>query len=246
MNRPDSGNRPRFSLVLPFYNEEDGIVPAVTGLKGALEKTGVDYQLVLVANGSIDRTPELLTGLAEGDPRLKPVLVERNRGYGWGVISGLREAEGEWVGFMDGDAQIAPGDVCRFLSEADPDRYDMVKTRRLARRDGFLRARVSEAYVILFCLLFRIPIYDVNAKPVIFRREWLPRLDLSSRDWFIDAELMLKAHHLGLRIREVEMVFHRRSSGRSSVTPATALEFLRNIARNSLGGEFRRWQAGRR
>ena len=234
-----------FSLVLPFYNEEDSIVPAVTGLIGVLDGAGLDYQLVLVDNGSRDRTPVLLRELVRENHRLKPVSVDENIGLGWGVISGLREAEGEWIGYMDGDAQIAPDDVERFLARADPAQCDMVKVRRRVRRDGFIRARVSEVYVILFCLLFGIRIYDVNAKPVIFRREWLDRLSLRSRDWFIDAELTLKADHLGMRIREVPMTFHRRSAGRSSVGVATVFEFIRNIARYALGGEYKKWKTNR-
>lgn len=236
----------KFSLVLPFYNEEDNIVSVVTGLKNVLVRAGFDFQLVLVANGSIDRTAELLEDLVKGEPRLKPIRIEKNLGYGRGVIRGLQAAEGEWIGFMDGDAQIAPADVENFLAVADSGHCDMVKARRLERRDGFIRARISEVYVIFFCLLFGIRIFDVNAKPVIFRREWLPRLDLISRDWFIDAELMLKASFLQMRIREVGMVFHRRSAGRSSVKIATVYEFIKNINRYALGGEFARWKTNQR
>jgi dolichol-phosphate mannosyltransferase len=247
MNNPIDGGKPnyshcKFSLVLPFYNEEDNIVPVVTGLTEALERAGVNFQLVLVNNGSADRTPCLLAELAKGDPRLKPVLLENNAGYGRGVLSGLRVAGGEWIGYMDGDGQIVPGDLPRFLAEADSARCDMVKARRLVRRDGFIRARVSEIYVIFFCLLFGLMIYDVNAKPVLFRREWLKRFDLASSDWFIDAELMLKAVFLGLRIREVGITFPCRAAGRSSVRVATVLEFINNITRYSLGGEFAKWK----
>ncbi len=232
----------RFSLALIFYDEEDNVVPVVTSLKEVMDRSKLDYQLVLVDNGSRDRTPVLIRDLVSSHPNLKGVTVEENLGYGWGVINGLAAGEGEWIGFMDGDAQIAPGDVERFLTAADPVRCDLVKARRLERRDGFVRARVSEVYVFLFCLLFGIKIYDVNAKPVIFRREWFERLELSSRDWFIDAELMLKASYLGLRIREVGMIFHRRPAGRSSVNIAAVFEFINNIARYALGGELSRWK----
>lgn len=215
-------------------------MPVVRGLVSALE--GIDCQLVLVENGSTDRTAELLWSLAEANDRLKPVQLKTNLGYGWGIINGLEAAEGEWVGFMDGDAQIAPVDVRRFLSLAASGQCDLVKFRRLKRLDGFVRARVSEAYVILFSVLFGIKTYDVNAKPVIFRRELLSRLDLSSRDWFIDAELMLKAAALGLKIREFPAVFRRRTSERSKVRIATAWEFAVNIARYLATGEMKKWK----
>jgi len=236
----------KFSLALVFYNEEDNVVPVVNSLKEVLNRSKLDCQLILVDNGSRDHTSRLIRELVSVHRDLKPVMVEDNLGYGWGVINGLSAAEGEWIGFMDGDAQIASGDVERFLAEADSSRYDMIKARRLERRDGFIRARVSEVYVILFCLLFGIKIYDVNAKPVIFKRKYLDRFSLKSRDWFIDAELLMKASFLGLRIREVGMIFHRRQAGRTAVNVATIFEFINNIARNALGGEFARWKKNQR
>ncbi len=216
--------------------------PVVTSLKEMLDRTGLDCQLILVDNGSRDSTPGLIRDLVSSHPDIQAVTVAENIGYGWGVINGLAAGEGEWIGFMDGDAQIAPEDVERIFSAAAGGGCDLVKVRRLARRDGFIRARLSEIYVMFFCLLFGIRIYDVNAKPVLLRREWLPRLELASRDWFIDAELLLKADFLGMRIREVPMIFHRRTAGRSSVRIGTVIEFIRNIARYSLGGEFARWK----
>jgi glycosyltransferase involved in cell wall biosynthesis len=229
------------SLALPFYNEELNIISVVSTLTDALETAGFDFQLVLVNNGSNDCTPELISDLVNSDPRLKSVTVEKNLGYGWGVIRGLEEADGEWIGFMDGDAQIAPGDVVRFLESVSDD-YDMVKVRRLERRDGIIRSSISEVYIIFFSLLFGISIYDINAKPVIFKRELLDIFKLKSRDWFIDAELMLKFDYLGLSIREVPVLFRKRIAGRSHVKPGTVIEFLLNIARYRFGKELSQWK----
>lgn len=231
----------RFSLALLFYNEEENIVPVVTSLQSRLSRAGLDFQLVLVNNGSQDRTPALIRQLVLGDSRLKEVNVEKNLGYGWGAINGLMEARGEWIGYMDGDAQIDAGAVVRFLEKAGEE-FDMVKVRRGKRQDSFLRARISETYIVLFSLLFGIPLYDINAKPIIFRREWREKFDLSSRDWFIDAELLLKAVHLKLRIGELPVVFRKRGAGRSSVKPVTILEFIRNIIRYRFGGELKQWK----
>ena len=231
-----------FSLALLFYNEQDNIIPVVTSLRDALTAAGIDFQLILVNNGSTDNTGLLIKRLTSRDKRLRELLVERNLGYGWGVINGLKAAPGEWVGYMDGDAQISPADLIEFLRQVDPDKYDMYKARRLERHDGFIRAAISEIYVILFCLLFGIKIYDVNAKPVIFKREWLPELSLCYRDWFIDAELLLKAIHLKLRIREVPVIFKKRKAGRSSVKTATIFEFLQNIIKFRMGGELKQWK----
>jgi len=236
---------PAFSLALPFYNEEENIVPVVSQLTAALDRNRLDFELILVDNGSRDRTGELIGDLIASDARLKTAAVPRNLGYGWGVRQGLSAATGRWIGFMDGDAQIEPEDAARFLLSVD-DNYDMIKVRRRKRQDGLIRARVSEIYIILFCLLFSLPIYDINAKPVIFKRELLEPLDLTSRDWFIDAELMLKADFLGLTIREIPVIFRRRQAGRSSVRPTTVVEFLKNITNYRFGKELKEWKKNNR
>lgn len=231
----------RYSITLLFYNEEENVIPVVTSLKNILSRAGIDFQLVLVNNGSTDNTPAFIRELVEADSRLKEVVVEKNLGYGWGVIRGLQAADGEWIGYMDGDAQISAEDVERFLKYTTPE-YDMVKVRRKKRLDGFFRTRISETYIIFFSILFGIQIYDINAKPVIFRRSLTKKFMLTSKDWFIDAELLLKANYLNLRIREVPVIFLKRNAGCSSVTVSTIFEFLKNIFRFRFGKELKQWK----
>ncbi len=230
-----------FSLVLLFYNEEENVLRVVDELRAVLSGAGFDFNLVLVDNGSRDRTPELIQGLAEKDPRLKRVTVAENLGFGWGVISGLAAADGAWVGYMGGDGQVDPADVVRLL-ELTGTGFDLIKVRRRERQDGFLRSWISNVYVMLVCLAFGLPFYDVNATPRIFRREWLERFRLSSKDWFLDAELMIKARLLGLTVREVPIVFQKREGGSSNVNLNTIFEFLINIARFRFGKELREWK----
>jgi len=231
----------KYSLALLFFDEEDNVVPVVESLDDVLARAGLDCQLVLVDNGSRDRTGELIEGLVGKFPRCSRVTVPENLGYGWGAIQGLAACAGEWIGYMDGDAQISPEDVVRFLRKVRPGR-PLIKVRRRQRRDGLLRASVSEAYIILFSFLFSTRIYDVNAKPVLFRRELLAVLELKSRDWFIDAELTIKASRLGLSFFEVPVIFRRRPAGQSSVRASTAWEFLGNMLRYRIGKELKEWE----
>ncbi len=229
------------SLVLLFYNEEECLVRVVEDLKSALAGAGFNFNLVLVDNGSRDRTPELIRQLTESDPRLIPVTVNENLGFGWGVISGLVTAPGTWIGYMGGDGQVAPADVVRLL-ELTESGYDLIKVRRKKRQDGFVRSWISNVYVMLSCLTFGLPFYDVNATPRIFRREWLKKFRLTSRDWFLDAELLIKADLLGLTVREFPIVFQKREGGSSNVNLNTILEFFKNIARFRFGKELREWK----
>ncbi|MFH1038769.1 MAG: glycosyltransferase family 2 protein [PVC group bacterium] len=230
-----------FSLALLFYNEEENIGPVVGGLRDTLNAAGLDFQLILVDNGSSDRTPDAIRELVGGDPRLKAVTVEKNLGYGWGVINGLRAADGEWIGYMDGDGQVGPAGLLRVLRGAGSG-CDLIKVRRALRLDGFARRWISNTYVMMFCLLFNLPFYDINAKPRIFRRKWLDLFQLSSRDWFVDAEMLAKARLLGLTVREIPVVFRKRGEGFSHINGRAILEFVKNIIRLRLGREMIQWK----
>ncbi len=228
-------------MALLFYNEEENVLSVVTNLKEALERRGIDYQLVLVDNGSTDGTSKYIDDLVKGDDRLKKATVVENKGYGWGAIHGLNAGEGEWVGFMAGDGQVDPRDVVR-LFQAAGSGADLVKVRRSYRQDGFVRGVISDVYVMIFCLIFNLPFYDVNATPRIFRRKWLDKFRLVSRDWFLDAEILVKAKNLGLSIKEVKIVFKRREGGASNVNLITIFEFLKNIAKLRFGRELKQWK----
>jgi hypothetical protein len=95
---------------------------------------------------------------------------------------------------------------------------------------------------MMLCLIFNLPFYDINAKPRIFRRKWLELFDLTSRDWFVDAEILIKAHYLGLSVQEIPVVFRRRQEGFSSVNIMAVAEFLKNIVKYRLGKEMSQWK----
>ena len=229
------------SLVLLFYNEEENVVRVVDDLRTTLSKSGVDFNLILVDNGSHDRTPDLIQRLIDNDSRLKKVTVRENLGFGWGVISGLAAARSSWVGYMGGDGQVDPEDVVKLLNLRQSG-YDLIKVRRTLRQDGFVRAWISNVYVMMTCILFGIPFYDVNATPRIFRRIWLEKFQLSSQDWFLDAELLVKSQLLGLTVQEVPIIFQKREGGSSNVNLGTIFEFLTNIAKFRFGKELKSWK----
>jgi len=236
-----SNLKDRISLVLLFYNEEENVTWVVEDLRRVLDQAGFEFNLILVDNGSQDRTPDLIQNLVDNDFRLKKVMVKENLGFGWGVISGLAAARSPWVGYMGGDGQVDPEDVVKLLNLRQSG-YDLIKVRRTLRQDGFIRAWISNVYVMMTCILFGIPFYDVNATPRIFRRIWLEKFQLSSRDWFLDAELLVKSELLGLKLKEVSIIFQKREGGSSNVNLGTIFEFLKNIAKFRFGKELREWK----
>lgn len=222
---------PELSIVIPFYNEEACCIKVLSLLVTELDRQGVNYELLPVNNGSTDQTGTLLAKFSESHDRIKVVTVQNNEGYGWGILSGLRHSTGFYTGYMDGDAQISPESLLRIYSRLKTSGADVCKATRATRFDGWQRKSVSRIFNTLFRMLFLCPITDINAKPKIMRQSCLLSLNLDSKDWFIDAELMLKASARKLSIEEVEIEFLPRKEGSSKVRLSTMVEFTRNIVR---------------
>ncbi|MDA1303400.1 MAG: glycosyltransferase family 2 protein [Nitrospirae bacterium] len=219
------------SLVLPLYNEEDGIREIACGLLKEFKRWAIRCELVLVNNGSTDDTAKILKELAEEYRTISVVHVPENFGYGWGILCGLRVTTSPIVGFMCGDGQIVPEDVARVYRRLIEENLDIAKVVRVVRADGFQRKVMSNVYNGMFRVLFHITSRDINGTPKLMRRQCYEELSLESKDWFIDAEVMIKAANGRYRIGEVPVEFRPRVNGRSQVRLRTAFEFLRNMVR---------------
>ena len=153
-----------------------------------------------------------------------------------GFVAGLRAPRGEYVAYMCPDGQIAPDDAVRTMrlaQECGP--RHLVKVRRMKRGDGRLRKFVSRVYNFLFWLLFGAATADVNGTPKVLHRDDLASVDPRSKDWFIDAEIVIESVRGGIRIVEVPVDFLPRAEGKSHVRFSTTLEFLKNLLLHRLG-----------
>jgi len=241
---------PDLSLVMPALNEEAVVAATIRDLLVAFERHGHVLEVVAVDNGSRDRTGEILRELASTDRRVVPVRVEVNQGYGFGILSGLPRASAPWVGIICADGQVEAGDVVKLFEATrrdaaatgarDDARPTLFKVRRRFRQDGLKRKLVSVAYNFGTALLFGgLGTLDVNGNPKLFPRELLPRFALCSKDWFLDAEIMIKAKKLGLRVVEVNVFGQLRRGGTSNVRATTCFEFARNLLSCRFGDDPR-------
>jgi glycosyltransferase involved in cell wall biosynthesis len=219
------------SLVIPCYDEEEVVERTVRDLFAAFDAAGRRLELIAVDNGSRDRTGEILAGLARDEPRLVLTRVEVNQGYGNGILAALPLARAPWVGLLCADGQVAAEDVARLFALVDPEEGPrLYKVRRRFRRDGLRRKIVSVFYNGLMMVLYPgLGSIDVNGNPKILPREALERMDLVSKDWFLDAEILIKARSLLLKVVEHDVVGHARGGGRSNVRASTCLEFARHL-----------------
>ena len=222
---------PDLSLAIPCYNEEGSLRSTVLQLANSFREKGIDLELVLVDNGSEDQTGKIIDELIdEGMPVVKGI-VEHNKGYGYGVLCGLRLCRGKFVGFICADNQVDSGDVVKLYEIAAQTKTPkLLKVRRRFRMDGFKRKVTSVAFNLIANILFGgLGSIDVNGNPKILPKDYLERMELNSEDWFLDAEVIIKAKRMGLGIYEMNVWARMRHEGSSNVRVSTCWEFIKNL-----------------
>ncbi len=230
---------PSFSLVILCYRSGEYAREFVARVFEVLDGDGVEgYELILVGNyveGEPDPTPEIVRELADGDPRIRCSTLAKKGWMGWDMRTGLELARGRYVGGIDGDGQVPVSGVPTLYRLIRRERFDLVKTFRVTRGDGLGRRLISNLYNKLFHLLFPgLAARDMNSKPKILTRDALSRMRLASDDWFIDAEIMIQARRLGLRIGEIPTGFLGLTGRRSFISARAIFEFLANLVRYRL------------
>jgi glycosyltransferase involved in cell wall biosynthesis len=232
------------SFVIPAYNEAGAVGPTVERLFAAFAAAGYRLEIVAVDNGSTDGTGEVLRQLQQRHPALRVHRVELNEGYGNGILQGIPLAGADWVGMIPADGQVDAEDVVRLYEAAlASDGKIVAKVRRRFRLDGPIRKIVSVSYNLLVLLLWPgLGTLDVNGSPKLLRRESLAALRLTSKQWFLDPELIIKAHYLGLRVVELNVFARLRGSGLSHVRASTGWEFFRELLRYRFFGALTAWR----
>ena len=220
-------------MVVLAYQSASTIEGFVDSLVTSLEGEKIDWEIILVGNyfeGTGDQTAEVVQRISGSNPRIKAVVKVKEGMMGWDMQSGLRAATGNKLAVIDGDGQMPCADVIRVYNLMVEKGYDLVKTVRIKRSDGFYRIFISTVYNLLFKIMFPgINARDMNSKPKIITRELYQKMDLESNGWFIDAEIMIRARRLKMGIGEIETTFHSIDNRPSFVKPLAILEFLANL-----------------
>ena len=221
---------PLLSVVLPCYNESAGLA----NILDRFQEVGGDrpFELILVDNGSTDRTPEVLAELLPRYRFARSVRIEQNRGYGDGIFRGLGEARGEILAWSHADLQTDPGDVFRawdvFGQAAEPARL-LVKGRRHGRRVG--ERVISRGMEVVALVLLRRCLSEINAQPKLFHRGLMEHVERPPIDFNFDVYVLYQARRHGWRITSIDVEFPPRPHGRSHWA-ATWSSKLRTIRRS--------------
>lgn len=221
------------SIVILCYKAEMGVYPYVQRVRDSISSLTDDWELILVGNyhaGSDDKTPEIVRQIATTEPRIKALTLEKKGMMGWDARKGLEAATGDILIFIDGDSQMPAEDVLGVYKLILDQNCDLAMTYRCVRHDGLLRRINSKMYNLIFNTLFPgTGVMDVNSKPKALRRSFYDRIVLTSDDWFLDAEIVILARRLGVKIAQMPTVFHRSPDRKSFVNPGAIFEFLGNL-----------------
>lgn len=226
---------PEFSIVILCYKEGNSVRQFVKRTIDIIEDNNIfNYELVLVGNyheGSSDLTPKVVAELASQNSKISYVAKPKQGMMGWDMRSGLSQARGNYIAVIDGDGQMPVEDLVKVYRKIKAEKLDLVKTYRIERGDSQWRKFLNASYNLVFSILFPgMDSRDINSKPKIITKEVYQKLNLESNDWFIDAEIMIQARRLNLKIGEIPTSFSVLDSSRKSFVKSSAIfEFIKNL-----------------
>jgi glycosyltransferase involved in cell wall biosynthesis len=169
---------PKYSIVVPFHNEEENVTALYDRLKQVMEQIGDSFELVLVDDGSSDRTYKILEEIAAVDSRVLVVKLRRNFGQTSALAAGFDHASGEFILSMDGDLQHDPNEIPNFLEKLE-EGYDVVSGWREKRIDNFVMRRIpSRIANWLMAKLSGVDIHDFGTTFKAYRREVIQNIPL--------------------------------------------------------------------
>jgi glycosyltransferase involved in cell wall biosynthesis len=199
------------TIFFPCYNEEQN-VERVT--REALEVAGRlfdDFEIIIVNDGSKDRTAEIADRLSKENPFIRAIHHEHNRGYGAALRTGFENATKELVFYTDGDGQFKIEEITKLLPLIE--KSDIVSGYRIRRQDSLIRKINAFLWGVLVNALFKINVSDVDSAFKLYKRKIFDEITLTSQGALIDTEILAKARAKGYTITEVGVNHYPRLAG---------------------------------
>lgn len=203
------------SVFLPTYNEEGSIEEVVTKTRQVLLKVAEKWEILVINDGSSDKTKQIVEKLIKQDKRVKIVNHQKNSGYGASFKSGLYNSKYSWIAFIDSDGQFDFSEIEKFITKQKETDADLVigyyKNRQVSR----FKIITSRLWELSVFLLFGLMVHDIDcgfkliSKKVV---DSIPHLQ-SERGAFISSEFLIKAKRSGFKIAEVPVTHYPRLTG---------------------------------
>lgn len=205
-------SKPSISIFFPCYNDEKSIASLVKKAFLILKKIAAKYEVIVVDDGSTDKSRSILQKLSLGFPKLRLIYHQRNFGYGAALTSGFKTAQYKLIFYTDGDGQYDISELSILLSLMSSD-VNFINGIKIARHDPNYRIVIGNFYSFLARWFFWLPIHDVDCDFRLIRKNLLNRFDLNSKSGTVCIELVKKAQRNGGKFREVSIHHLERKFG---------------------------------
>lgn len=203
------------SIFFPFWNEEKNIVNVVKKAIPVAKKIANKWEIIIIDDGSSDRTLQIANNLAKNNPNLKVIHHEKNRGYGAALKSGFENSKYDLIVFNDGDGQFDFSQIDRFIEKINP--VDLVIGYRKKRHDHPFRHLLMNLLKIWDFVFFNFYFRDIDCGFKLFKKETLSKImPFKSEGAMITTEILAKAKRANLKIGEVPVTHYPRIYGDQS------------------------------
>ena len=203
----------RYSITIffPCYNEEHNVERVTREAMDVAGRVSGDFEIIIVNDGSKDRTAEIADRLAKENPSVRVIHHDHNQGYGAALQTGFKNATKELVFYTDGDGQFKIEEITKLLPLIE--KWDIVSGYRIRRQDPLLRKVNAFMWGVLVNALFKIKVTDVDSAFKLYRRKIFDEITLTSQGALIDTEILAKARAKGFTITEVGVNHFPRVAG---------------------------------
>lgn len=208
------GKLDSLSAFFPAYNEEKNVQKLTRNLLKVLPEVAEEYEIVIVNDGSTDRTKEIIHRLAKENRCIRAVHHKENLGYGAAIRSGLINSRYSYIFFTDGDNQFNVFEIKKLIRYING--YDIIAGYRVNRKDNSVRKFNAWIWNILVRLLFGLKMRDVDCAFKLFRREVVNKINTQAEGAMINTEILAQARKYGFTIKQVGIHHYPRQWGKQS------------------------------
>ncbi len=209
-------NVDELSVFFPAYNEEENIKATILQAAKVLKALPIkNYEIIIVDDGSKDKTSQVVQSLIEKDKHIKLVTHNPNKGYGAALKTGFNESKYPWVAFADSDGQFDFAEITRFIDIAD--QADVICGFRITRADSFLRKVFTFGWKTIALVLLGLTVKDYSCGFKMIKKEaYLATLPLVGEEKVTQIEMLVKMKRQGFKFAEVGVNHYARKFGKQT------------------------------
>ncbi|OGD83352.1 hypothetical protein A2572_01585 [Candidatus Collierbacteria bacterium RIFOXYD1_FULL_40_9] len=205
----------QISVFLPAYNEEANLRSTIENVTTNLKKNFAVWELIVVNDGSKDKTGSIADSFAKKDKRIKVIHHNPNRGYGPALISGLYACKYPWISFIDSDGQFDFSEITTLTKKQQQTNADLVIGFYKKRQVSFTRKLNTKLWQIIVWLMFGLNVKDIDCGFKLISKKVLDKIEKleSKRGAFISSEFLIKCQKAGFKIVQVGVSHYPRKMG---------------------------------